>query len=337
MKPRRPGNASPALVIGLLSSLLACNTNPAIVGDGTGGNGAGGSHVDTGGSGGHPDIMPPPNGGAGGTAAAGGSGGGGPSPAEFSHVERGGFKLGDPLTSGTSEPGLGGGDKGCNLIVGVVRDFRGANLMGGHPDFEVFGGKAATPGLLADTLGPDRKPVYASVCQQGTMFSPAACPFGAETTTKDNFDQWYRNTDGVNKPYLIYFMFDEMSGIATFQSDHFFPMDGAGWDMPAVPPHNFNFTTELHTKFKYVGNESFTFDGDDDLWVFVNNKLALDLGGLHISVVGSINLDQMAAKLNIQPGNIYPMDLFHAERHSTQSHFRVDTNFAFVDCGQIIQ
>jgi hypothetical protein len=31
------------------------------------------------------------------------------------------------------------------------------------------------------------------------------------------------------------------------------------------------------------------------------------------------------------------MDLFHAERHTDGSHFRVDTNFAFVDCGKVIE
>jgi fibro-slime domain-containing protein len=314
------------VAIGLVS-VLACNTDPAISENQTDASagGQGGTH--------RPDFMPPAHGGSG----AGGTGGSapiGPSPSEFTPVEVGGFKRGDP--PGGMDPGLGGDGKGCDMIVGVVRDFRGANVMGGHPDFEAFTGSKPTPNLVASMLGMDRKPIYASMCETGVMRG-GPCPYGPETTGQANFDQWYRTTAGVNKPYLIYFQLEMMNGISTFRSDHFFPLDGAGWDMPPVPPHNFGFTTELHTRFKYNGHESFTFDGDDDLWVFINNSLAIDLGGLHPSATGTIDLDAAASKLGLMVGNIYPMDLFHAERHSTQSHFRVDTNFAFVDCGTIIQ
>jgi fibro-slime domain-containing protein len=71
--------------------------------------------------------------------------------------------------------------------------------------------------------------------------------------------------------------------------------------------------------------------------VFVNGKLALDLGGLHAEVTGTIDLDQAAASLGIAPGKVYAMDLFHAERHTDASRFRVDTNFSFVDCGKVIE
>jgi fibro-slime domain-containing protein len=315
---------SPLLPTAFLA-LVACNPTPIITG-GEAGKGSGGQ-----GGKGAPNFMPPAQGGAGG---AGGAGPVGPSPAEFTPVEVGGFKLGEPLTPMTKDPALAS-DSGCNLIVGVLRDFQGADVAGGHADFEAFTGKTPTVGLVAADLGADRKPVYASKCEAGAMLDAVACPFGAETTTPANFDQWYRNTDGVNKPYLVYFMFATVNGVSTFQSDKFFPMDGAGWGNTGA--HNWGFTTELHTQFQYNGGETFTFTGDDDLWVFINKKLALDLGGLHPQATGTVNLDQAAATLGLTKGKVYPLELFHAERHSTQSHFRLDTNFAFVDCGTIIQ
>jgi fibro-slime domain-containing protein len=70
--------------------------------------------------------------------------------------------------------------------------------------------------------------------------------------------------------------------------------------------------------------------------VFINGKLAIDLGGLHSAQSSEIELDDEADRLGIEPGNDYLLELFHAERHTTQSNFRVDTTLEFVDCGIIV-
>jgi fibro-slime domain-containing protein len=264
-----------------------------------------------------------------------------PPPTDFTKADVGAWKLGPELKPGQMPTGMGPEGQYCHTTLAVVRDFKARDEVGGHRDFEAFYGSVPTKALVAATLGADDKPVFGAKCDNNAPTVSAGCPYGEQMTTKEAFDQWYRTTDGVNRAFAIYFQFDmAATGISTFASGKFFPLDGAGFgnsgnDAQGME-HNFGFTTELHTNFKYGGGEQFTFTGDDDLWVFINHKLAIDLGGLHAKATGTIDLDQQATALGLIKGMSYPMDLFHAERHTDASNFRVDTNLAFVDCGRII-
>jgi fibro-slime domain-containing protein len=297
-------------------------------------------------------------GGAIGTGASSNSGtGGGPGagqvitslPAGFTQTDVGGYKLGAPLSAGsTSGSGGAGGTTGAmagncgNVILGVVRDFKGANDPGGHPDFEAaMYGNDVTPNLVASLLGADRKPVYTSKCEMGHPGPRQICPFGPETTTQADFDEWYRDTPDVNEPYAVsLYLAPQPGGLFTFQSLEYFPLDNSGFGNSAIGDdgkmHNFSFTTEVHTQFIYSGGETFQFQGDDDVWVFINNKLAVDLGGLHPKTLRDVNLDAAASQLGIQKGSVYDLALFHAERHTKQSTFRIDTNLSFVNCGTVV-
>jgi fibro-slime domain-containing protein len=322
-------------------AISGCGTEASSGGAASGGASSGGARNDGG----------PPSTAAGGSGGApsfsGFSGrpidvGGAPSamdlPANFTPADIGGYALGAPAggdaVTGGAVSGADGGS-GCDVMMAIVRDFKGINEDGGHPDFEAFDGKGATTGLLESTLGADRKPVYASHCE--AVPDKDLCPYGQMTTSKADFDQWYRFTDGVNKPFVLYLKFDANNGVYTFASKAFFPLDNAGWgNSPHKSHHNFGFTTELHTRFQYNGGEQFSFTGDDDLWVFVNGKLAIDLGGLHPSKSQTLDLDASAADLGIVPGSAYDLELFHAERHSASSNFRVDTTLSFTNCGTVV-
>jgi|CZKU01.1.fsa_nt_gi hypothetical protein len=100
-------------------------------------------------------------------------------PTTFVRGELGGYALGAGVTDltqvGAGSSGIDGGAS-CDVLVGVVRDFKGINEPGGHPDFEAFSGKDVTPGLVGSLLGTDQKPVYASHCE--AMPDKTLCPYG---------------------------------------------------------------------------------------------------------------------------------------------------------------
>lgn len=244
-------------------------------------------------------------------------------------------------------------------ITGVVRDFRERSVHGGHPDFENRPdlGFGHYMGNIAGTLGPDGKPVFTGggfkVGHQWTDSSGrpiyyrlcdaahgdvAGSSDGASNggiTSASSFKKWYSDIPGVNlsAPLTIRlnrqsdgsYVFDDKLDSDYASRGGFFPIDGALLGNSAGgPDHNYHFSYELHTRFTYdaAAGQVFKFIGDDDVWVFIDGKLVIDLSGVHAAVEQFVDLN----RLGLQHGQTYSLDFFFAERHRTQSNFRIVTN-----------
>lgn len=225
-------------------------------------------------------------------------------------------------------------------LTGVVRDFKTS-----HPDFETFpGGDFASwneagqvyAHLVKDQLGEDGKPVFNDGLLSDRSWSDI--PLENEQT----FNQWFRDVPGVNTSWLHTITLERQEDGSYFfaqeKPNYFFIADGLGYGNSEGPlrwaqpySHNYHFTYELEMEFTYTDpstrdNElEFTFTGDDDVWVFVNGHLACDIGGVHGQASRSVNIDDRAADFGLDVNENYQLKLFFAERHTSESNFRIET------------
>lgn len=86
--------------------------------------------------------------------------------------------------------------------------------------------------------------------------------------------------------------------------------------------HNYSFSMKISAQFRYVRGQYFEFRGDDDVWVFINNRLVVDIGGCHSPIEGAVDLDTM----NLVEGQEYPFHIFFSERNATGSNFKMRTS-----------
>jgi fibro-slime domain-containing protein len=168
-------------------------------------------------------------------------------------------------------------------------------------------------------------------------------------TSIPRFEDWFNDKTGavgspedINRPFLKNLVLHKEAaagGQYVYDNAAFFPLDTIPsltklhpTDPDPYGPlqtapnntHTYGFTLEFHATFTYFkdSNQVFTFRGDDDVWVFINGKLVIDLGGRHIPQAQTVNMND----LGLTDRTAYPLDFFFAERHTTQSNCRITTS-----------
>ena len=128
--------------------------------------------------------------------------------------------------------------------------------------------------------------------------------------------------DPVSPGFFFLDDFEYLDSAKTVKNPKFDWIVPNPWRSDDTCYHNYGFAMSVSASFKYVKGQYFEFRGDDDVWVFINNKLVVDIGGIHDKVEGAVDLDT----LNLKEGREYPFNIFYAERQATGSNFKMRTS-----------
>lgn len=169
---------------------------------------------------------------------------------------------------------------------------------------------------------------------------------GGELTSNKgvaDMTRWFSEVEGKSKEFLgtLNLKYQGEGAVFSYENDRFYPLDEKDFsegDATNKDNHNHLFTMKFEVPFTVLadGEEEFEIKADDDTFVFVGDRLAIDLGGIHEAAVGRIAINQAGevyvsygdaegaySGISVVPGEEETIRIFHADRDSAESVFGV--------------
>jgi fibro-slime domain-containing protein len=195
-------------------------------------------------------------------------------------------------------------------MVGNTLNAQRNPVLGPSPLLNYGIAKWFVPWTPGDFVIPSYRTDATGIAYDGTSFY-----LGPKTV---NYDTAFKNVVIVDS-----LPFNHLGGgLYQYTNQAFFMLDNRGLGNEGLD-HNFAFTMAIHDTFTYQRGLTFNFEGDDDVWAFIDGRLAMDLGSLHGATPGAFNVDDIPG---LVVGARYAFDFFYAERHTVASDIKITTN-----------
>ena len=203
-------------------------------------------------------------------------------------------------------------------------------------------------GIIKDHLGADGLPIpvyesSAAAKAAGVNKASQAVTGHDPVQSSDNFYRWFHEVPNKSERVDREITFRKTSGNSyVYGGSQIFPLDDVTFSNsdangPRRAGHNFNFTAHMTVPIKVEmnGTEKFDFSGDDDVWVFLNGQLVLDIGGLHSAIAGYftiaedgtitsvVNGTTTTKNIGLRKGQVVNLDFFYAERSTSESNTKI--------------